>query len=127
MVSQQLRVYAPPVARRCLELGRHNPDYNIGIQHGLDISTDWVSSPFVLYHTIQAIVTLTKQDGRLLHLGEGGLGARCLSARALSRETWTAWGQVAMTLFSSFPEWQPKSQHMLKECQMFLGRYVKAQ
>jgi len=62
MVSQQLKVYAPHVAQRCLELGRHNPDYNIGIQHGLDISTDWISSPLVVYHTKQAIVTSIKQN-----------------------------------------------------------------
>jgi hypothetical protein len=65
MVSQQLKVYAPHVAQRCLELGRHNPDYNIGIQHGLDISTDWISSPLVVYHTKQAIVTSAEQN-RLL-------------------------------------------------------------
>jgi len=45
MVSQQLRVYAPHVVQRCLELGRHNPDYNIGIQHGLDILNKGMSGP----------------------------------------------------------------------------------
>ena len=49
MVNQLLRVYAPLVAQRCSELGRHNADYiiNIGIKHGLDILRNGVSSPFM--------------------------------------------------------------------------------
>jgi hypothetical protein len=63
MVSQQLRVYAPHVAQRCLELGRRNPDYNIGIQKG------WIFPP-IGYPALLLCITqfkrlYNKQSGQM--------------------------------------------------------------
>ena len=56
MADRQLRGHVLCVARRCLELGKHSPDYNIGIQHGLGIQSLEIPSPFVVDHTKQANV-----------------------------------------------------------------------
>ena len=42
-----LKEYAPHVALRCSELGKHNTDYNIRIKYGLDIFTNEISSLFM--------------------------------------------------------------------------------
>ena len=52
-----------------------NPDNNVGVQRGLDILTNGMSSPFIVYHTKQAIVTQ-------LHI----LGLCLIEKRALSHE-----------------------------------------
>jgi len=49
MVNRQLREHAQRVERRCLELGKHNPDHNnIEIKSGLDIFRHGVSSLFYI-------------------------------------------------------------------------------
>ena len=48
MANQQLKVYAPPVVRRCSELGRHDSDYNTRIKYGPDISTRDVQPIFLI-------------------------------------------------------------------------------
>ena len=49
MVNRKPEVLVPPVAQRCSESGRHNPDYNIGIKFGLDILFVKISSPFLCH------------------------------------------------------------------------------
>ena len=54
MASQRLRGHAQHVAQRCLESERHSPDNNIGIQRGLDIFANGMSSPSI-FDTTQII------------------------------------------------------------------------
>ena len=49
MADRQLRVYAPPVAQRCSESGKPNPDFIIFNYRGLDTSTQRVSSLSCLF------------------------------------------------------------------------------